>query len=265
MELSKRLKALVDIAEKGKCAADIGCDHGYVSIYLVQNHIFDHVIAMDVRSGPLQTAEKNIKLSGVENQIETRLSDGLRKLQISEADTMFCAGMGGELVIHILSQDMSKVKMMKQLILQPQSEIYKVRRFLRDEGLVIVEEDMICEDGKYYPMMRVVYPTENEGKAFLDRSTRDSFQQELEDDYGPILLSRKNNVLKDFLMKEKNITQEILLWLEKKLGLQNNSIFDIDLQNVQSVSDSSDNRLIERCKELQYKYKKINLALSYYE
>ena len=156
--LSKRLQAVAALAEPGKTAADIGCDHGYVSIWLIQQRIFPRVIAMDVRPGPLETARKNVTLYQMEDAIELRLSDGLRMLGIGEADCMICAGMGGALICHILEDAPEKAKAMKQIILQPQSELFLVRRFLRQHGYAITKEDMVKEDGKYYPMLRASPP-----------------------------------------------------------------------------------------------------------
>ncbi|MDE6712972.1 MAG: class I SAM-dependent methyltransferase, partial [Lachnospiraceae bacterium] len=89
--LSRRLQAVAALAEPGKTVADIGCDHGYVGIWLIQQKIFSRVIAMDVRPGPLETAKKNIALYRMEDAIELRLSDGLQMLDIGEADGMICA------------------------------------------------------------------------------------------------------------------------------------------------------------------------------
>ena len=80
MELSKRLEAVASLADPGETVADVGCDHGYVGIWLIQQKLFSKVIAMDVRPGPLEAARKNIQLYQVEDQIEIRLSDGLDML-----------------------------------------------------------------------------------------------------------------------------------------------------------------------------------------
>lgn len=83
---------------------DVGTDHGYVPIELAQRGIISHGLAMDVRKGPLERAKEHIRQYGLEDVIETRLSDGICQLQDHEADTVIVAGMGGELVIHILEE-----------------------------------------------------------------------------------------------------------------------------------------------------------------
>ena len=84
MELSNRLKAICDLCDRGNTVADIGCDHGYVSITLVNKGIFDKALAMDINEGPLRLASQNIQLYGDSSRIETRLSSGLDKLECGE-------------------------------------------------------------------------------------------------------------------------------------------------------------------------------------
>ena len=92
------MQANADMVSTGGVVADIGCDHGYLSIYLLESGKKDRAIAMDVRPGPLSSAEENIRLAGLSDSIELRLSDGLEKLSIGEADTVVIAGMGGPLM-----------------------------------------------------------------------------------------------------------------------------------------------------------------------
>ena len=92
VELSARMQALTRLVTSGMVVCDVGCDHGFVSIYLVQKGISDSVIAMDVGSGPLSHAREHIEEYGLESKIETRLSDGLQKLEIGEAECMISNG-----------------------------------------------------------------------------------------------------------------------------------------------------------------------------
>ena len=104
IELSARMQALVNMVSQGSVVCDVGCDHGWVSIYLVQKGIADKVYAMDVRTGPLERAKEHIGRYQLEESIETRLSDGLSNLTVGEADCMICAGMGGPLMMKILTE-----------------------------------------------------------------------------------------------------------------------------------------------------------------
>ena len=156
------MKAVASMVTPGNVLADIGTDHGYVPISLVQRKKIPKAIAMDVNVGPLQRACEHIAECQLEDKIETRLSDGVNKLQVGEADTILIAGMGGELVVRIITEGMEVCKAAKELVLQPQSELEKVRQFLRENKFKIMDEDMVIEDGKYYPMMRVVPVEEDE-------------------------------------------------------------------------------------------------------
>ena len=90
------------MVSNGNSVCDVGCDHGFVSIYLVASGISPHVIAMDVRKGPLSRADEHIQAYKMENYIETRLSDGLAAYRAGEAQTLIVAGMGGPLMLRIL-------------------------------------------------------------------------------------------------------------------------------------------------------------------
>ena len=104
VELSDRMQAIANLITPGNVVCDVGCDHGFLSIYLVQNKISPKVIAMDVRSGPLSRCAEHVAQYGLDQYITMRLSDGLERLQPGEAETMVCAGMGGRLMQKILTQ-----------------------------------------------------------------------------------------------------------------------------------------------------------------
>lgn len=206
MLLSGRMQAVTDLVLPCECMADIGCDHGYVAIALIQSGICKKVIAMDINRGPLERAKGNIRDYKLQDSIETRLSDGAAALAPNEADGMICAGMGGRLVISILEQSRELVHKMKQLVLQPQSELDEVRKYLRQNGYRIEKEDMIFEDGKYYPMMRVLPVPETAGNC-TETSAR---ILNVQDTYGPYLLEKSNPVLKQYLLWQKETLENIM-------------------------------------------------------
>jgi len=150
MHLSKRLTKVASFVTKGNRVADIGCDHGYVPIYLVRQGIAETAIAADVRKGPLSRAQEHIKEYGLENRIETRLSDGLEKIMPGEAQSIIMAGMGGLLMIRLLTLGKETAKRADELILSPQSDLDEFRRFMVKDGYSICRESMIKEEGKYY-------------------------------------------------------------------------------------------------------------------
>ena len=215
VELSARMQALVNMVSKGSTVCDVGCDHGWVSIYLVQQEIAPKVFAMDVGKGPLERAKEHIRDYHLETYIETRLSDGLTGLQVGEADCMICAGMGGPLMMKILTEGRQKTRAMKELILQPQSEIGAFREFLRKEGYKTIQENMIYEDGKYYPMMKVV-PVEKPEERMADSPE----EQKLWDAFGEMLLKDRNAVLKQYLEFSTNHVKNLLQHLKAQGGMR---------------------------------------------
>ena len=233
MELSKRLKKVADMVSQGKRIADIGCDHAYVSIYLIKEGTASKVIALDINKGPLSRANENIKKYGFSQLIETRLSDGAKRLQPGEVDTLLIAGMGGALMVKILTESKEVVDSCEELILQPQSEIFLVRKLLEQIGFQIVDEDMIIEDKKYYVMIKARKEKVNQGN-----NTKEIYYR-----YGELLLKRRNPVLKEFLKEGLRGNQELIDRL--KLG----------------DSINGKKRIEEIRKEIEY----IKEGLDYYE
>jgi len=201
IKLSNRLLAVASFVTEGNVLADVGTDHGYIPIYLLQEKRIPRAIAMDINAGPLQRAKEHIDLYGLNNYIETRLSDGVAALTPGEVDTVLVAGMGGGLVMHILEEGKEVCRQAKELILQPQSELERVRAYLWSNGYVILEEDMVLEDDKFYPMMRVVY------QNVIDTERADNL---LFCRYGKQLLEQKHAVLKEYLMREEKLYTGIL-------------------------------------------------------
>lgn len=201
MKLSKRLEMVASFVEKGSRIADIGTDHGYLPIALVERGICPGAVAMDIGQGPLARAREHILACGMEKVIELRLSDGLAKLKPGEVDTAVMAGMGGELVIHILEQGRFLWDSLDSLVLSPQSEIDKVRRYLEEQGFCIRREEMVADEGKFYTVMLV-----KRGKMH--------YLHPAEYLYGKCLIEAKNPVLIRFLEKERARMKGIVEGLE---------------------------------------------------
>ena len=212
MQLSLRLSAIADMVTVGNRLVDVGCDHGYLPVYLIQEKRIPSAIAMDVRTGPLSRAQEHIRQYGMENYIKTRLSDGLKELKPGEGDTLVIAGMGGPLMERILTDGKSVRDSFSELILQPQSDIPHFRRFIQSQGFEIVEEKMVEEDGKFYPMMRVI-PASNVTDAGCPK-TEKNVPYSLSEAFGKYLLNEKNPVLYRYLLREARIREEILRQLE---------------------------------------------------
>ena len=210
MQLSKRLQAVADLITPGNIVADVGCDHAYIAIYLAERQFSPHIIAMDVNKGPISHAKANIRKYGQESRIEVRQSDGLEKLKENEADTILIAGMGGALTIRILTDHMEVTKTVKELVLQPQSEIHLVREMLSDNGFLITSENMAMEDGKYYVMMKAVQRSSIGDEKPYELTEEEQFY------YGRLLLEQGHPVLKKFLLREMELSERIDQELREK-------------------------------------------------
>ncbi|MCR4617758.1 MAG: class I SAM-dependent methyltransferase [Lachnospiraceae bacterium] len=154
-KLSPRLEGIVSMVPECEKVADIGCDHGYISVALVQRGIARSAIACDIKAGPLEFAKKNIAKAGLEGIAYVRLAPGLNALGESEADCIVIAGMGMRTIAGILTEDMDKAKNADYLVLQPQSEIPEMRQFLGENGFYIIENKLMIEEDKYYFSMLV--------------------------------------------------------------------------------------------------------------
>ena len=232
LKMSVRLK---EIAELLRCSeklkvADVGCDHGYVSIYLVTHGIAKECIAMDVRSGPLSGAKDNIAEYGLSDGIKTRLSDGLKELKPGEADALVIAGMGGNLMRKILEEGKPAELGIKTAVLQPQSDIADFRQFLRDSGFVITDEKVIEEEGKFYFPIKVLMGTSSSS----DKNSDSRFESALSlikkvtgnaDDgqllricnrYGECNILNRDETLEKYLLHGKKVCESILKNLDEK-------------------------------------------------
>lgn len=189
MNLSIRLKKIADFVPGKGVMADVGTDHGHLPVYLVSSHKIKGAIAMDVRPGPLSRAEQAVRMYGLQDQIELRLSDGLTALKPGEADTVVIAGMGGALIQKILGEGKHMWDSVGHWILSPQSEIGDTRHWLEEHGFSIEKEDMVYDAGKYYVIMDVT-------RGIMH------YDQEYEYTYGQYLIRNQHPVLRDFLQQE---------------------------------------------------------------
>ncbi len=196
MQLSKRMQKLASLVTEENRLADVGTDHGYIPIFLVREGKIPSALAMDINPGPLARAKEHIETYGLTTYIKTRLSDGLEKLREDEAESVLIAGMGGILTVRILEGGAHCLASVKELILQPQSDIHLVRQWLWEHQYRILVEDIVVEDGKYYPMMKAV-PGQDQAYA----------QEEWY--YGRTSLQRTPEVLFGYLEKKYGEMQKI--------------------------------------------------------
>lgn len=232
--MSARLHQVAAFVKPCSAVADIGCDHGYVSIDLLNRGITEKVIAIEVRQGPLIRVQEHCRQAGLQEQMECRLSDGMDQLHPGEVDCAVIAGMGGILMIDILDRARQRGVLPDSLVLQPQSDIPKVRGYLPMIGYQIEKEAFLLDKGKYYTVMRV----ERNGQ-------RDDYT-ETELVYGRYLLLDQDPVLYEYLIKE----HEDLLRLEKRLQ--------------SAIADTPTEKLQERMPELKRQIAMNQSAQAYY-
>ena len=157
--LSERLRLCAAFVRSGDRVADIGCDHGYLGIHLLTEGIASSMIEADVNEGPLQSALHNAHKYGVADNMKFYLSDGAQKIP-RDFDTLVCAGMGADTMIHILENAPWLKDSSYRLILQCQSKTPMLRHFLSDEGWTIRQE-AVLRDGKFlYTVMVVEFDPE---------------------------------------------------------------------------------------------------------
>ena len=154
--LSTRLLVCAGFVNQGDRVADIGCDHGYLSIHLLVNGIAASVIAADINEGPLQSAVNNAEKYGVREKIAFFLSDGVQNIP-RDFDTLVCAGMGADTMISILEAAPWLRSDSYRLILQCQSKRPTLRRYLSDMGWRITRETLVKEGKFFYPIMEITY------------------------------------------------------------------------------------------------------------
>lgn len=145
--LRARLSAVLDSVRRGSVAADVGTDHAHLPIALCLSEICPRVIASDVRDGPIASARENIEKYGLGDRITVVKTDGLHGIEAYNPDDILISGMGGELIVRILSEAPFLRQSGKRLVLQPQTHPEEVRRYLAENGYCIVSEKLALDDG----------------------------------------------------------------------------------------------------------------------
>ncbi len=174
MSLSIRLKTILDYLEPNLDLADIGCDHGYLSIEYAKNNDCK-VLAIDNKKGPLESAKTNIKNSKLDNKISTNLSSGIESIT-QNIKQIVIAGMGGNNIVEILYKDFEKLKYVDYMVLQPNNNSFELRQFLNSKEYKIIDECLVLENDYIYEILKVV-------KGKQDLTYKDLY-------FGPII--RKN-------------------------------------------------------------------------
>ena len=212
MSLSKRLTAICRMVPAGCVPADIGTDHAAVPIELLRSGKCTRALACDVLEGPLSAARENIARAGLSDRIGVWLSDGFQALPEGAYDAAVICGMGGQTIRRILEGRPADRRLLKTLVLSPQSEREELRAYLRAEGFRIEAEDLILEEGKFYPVIRAV-PAEDPPEPA--DAAPDPLTQRALDRFGPCLIRGAHPLLPEYLDRRERVLNGIAEGLEK--------------------------------------------------
>ena len=154
--ISKRLELVASFVPQGAILLDVGSDHAYLPIELVERGKIESAIAGEVVEGPYQSAVKNVEAHGLEEKIQVRLANGLAAFEeADQVSVITIAGMGGRLIARILEEGLDKLAHVERLLLQPNNREDDLRIWLQDNGFQIVAESILEEAGKFYEILVV--------------------------------------------------------------------------------------------------------------
>ena len=154
--ISKRLELVASFVPQGAILLDVGSDHAYLPIELVERGQIEGAIAGEVVEGPYQSAVKNVEAHGLKEKIQVRLANGLAAFEeADQVSVITIAGMGGRLIARILEEGLDKLANVERLILQPNNREDDLRIWLQDNGFQIVDESILEEAGKFYEILVV--------------------------------------------------------------------------------------------------------------
>ncbi len=207
IKLSPRLKKIAQQIDAGETMADIGTDHGFLPIYLWENKICPKVIMTDISTGSLSKARENCEMYYPGKEFDLRLGSGIEVLREGEADAVVIAGMGGILMTEILGKDLKKTLSLRKLVLQPRTDVGKLRFWLFDNGFSITNEALVRE-GKYICEIITAIPKEI-------AITRQMNGDDIEYEFPHSLLDYNDELLVEYLAAKRKIEAGILSNMRK--------------------------------------------------
>ena len=215
IKLSKRLKAIASLILTNEII-DIGCDHAFLDIYLIQNNNNLKITASDNKLGALKQAENNINKYNIKN-INLCLSDGLDKVDVNNATTIVISGLGNNTIIDILKKDNNKLKNINNIIVQSNKGYYELRKAICDLGFYIDKESLVKERDIFYIIIR-----------FKRGNKKYSNKDYL---YGPYLRIHKDALFKEMILNEIK-QKEIILSLIPRKRILGRLLLKLDIINL---------------------------------
>ena len=196
MKLTNRLLKIASLVNKNKRVADIGTDHGYIPVYLLNEGIIDFAILADINKGPLENARKEVRRNKLEEKVELRLGSGIEVLKKGELDEVIIAGIGGILIGDLLEANKEVAHSVEKLILQPMQAQEELRQYLLNNGYEIIDECLEKEDFRMYEIIVAKYTGKNT-----------PVEDEIYYEVGTKLIENKDELLEEFIenkMKKYN-------------------------------------------------------------
>ncbi|WP_270939902.1 tRNA (adenine(22)-N(1))-methyltransferase [Romboutsia lituseburensis] len=207
MKLTDRLLKIASLVTKGKKVADIGTDHGYIPVYLLNKGDIDYAILADVNKGPLENAKKEVRHNGLMDKVDLRLGSGIEVLEKNEVDEIIIAGMGGILISELLEAKKEVAHSLDKLILQPMQAQNELRKYLLNNGYEILDEVLVKEDFRLYEIIIAKYTSKNT-----------QVEDEIFYEVGKKLIENKDPLLNEFIDKKIFMYNSIIKKIEDKTG-----------------------------------------------
>ena len=207
MKLTDRLLKIASLVTEGKRVADIGTDHGYIPVYLLNKNKVPFAILADVNKGPLDNARKEVRHNNLLDKTDLRLGSGIEVLKKGEVDEVIIAGMGGILISELLEANKEVAHSVDKLILQPMQAQNELRKYLFGNGYEILNEVLVKEDFRIYEILEVKYTGNNT-----------QVEDEIYFEVGKKLIENKDELLNEFIDKKVYKYNSIIEKLDGKSG-----------------------------------------------
>lgn len=231
IKLSIRLKTIASFVTNGAYFADIGSDHGYLSAYICQSDDEVRAIASEVRKGPFLRTKETVSHYQLTDKIDVRFGDGLTVLTENDPITdIVIAGMGGSLITDLLKAGMDHVQRVEKIIVQPNNNAEKLRRFFKKNNFILTEEVILEENNQIY---EILVAEKNSHATPYDKEGVTLEKQLL---FGPFLMQEKSSVFKKKWQREKDKIAKILIQIENKTeNLDKINLFKRQLSWIEEV------------------------------
>ena len=202
MKLTNRLLKIASLVGENKKLADIGTDHGYIPVYLLNKGVINFAVLADVNKGPLENARSEVRRNKLEEKVDLRLGSGIEVLKKGEVDEVIIAGMGGILIADLLEANKEVAHTTEKLILQPMQAQEDLRKYLLQNGYEIIDECLEKEDFRLYEIIVAKYTGRNT-----------EVEDEIYYEVGQKLIENKDELLKEFIdnkiKKYNNIIEKL--------------------------------------------------------